>query len=164
VEIRPAIDGDLAGVNDVYNHYVRTHHATFDVEPISLDARREWASHFGVTGRHRLLVAVDGATVLGYATSSVFRDRSAYDRTVETSVYIAPDATGRGIGRAMYGALFAALDGEDVHRAIAGIAVPNPLSVALHERVGFTKVGHLTEVGWKFDRWWDVAWYEKPLG
>lgn len=163
MDIRPAGDAELAGINEIYNHYVLTHSATFDLEPVSLDGRREWASHYAATGRYRLLVAVDGPTVLGYATSSVFRDRRAYDRTIETSVYIAPDATGRGVGRALYDALFAALDGEDLHRAIAGIALPNPPSVALHERVGFTKVGHLTEVGWKFDRWWDVAFYEKPL-
>ena len=164
MDIRPPSDADLAGINEIYNHYVRTHQATFDVEPISLDARREWASHYAATGRHRLLVAVDGATVLGYATSSVFRDRPAYDRTIETSVYIAPDATGRGVGRALYDALFAALEGEDIHRAIALIAVPNPPSVTLHERIGFTKVGHITEAGWKLDRWWDVTWWEKPLG
>ena len=164
MEIRPAGDTDLAGVNDVYNHYVLTHQATFDLEPVSLETRREWSARYATTGRHRLLVAVDATSVLGYATSSVFRDRPAYDRTVETSVYIAPDSCGRGVGRALYEALFTALEGEDLHRAVALIAVPNPASVAIHERFGFTNVGRITEAGWKLDRWWDITWWEKPLG
>ena len=164
MEIRHATDADLDGINDVYNFYVLNHQATFDLEPIAMEARREWASHYTAKGRHRLLVAVDDDRVLGYATSSVFRDRPAYDRTVETSAYLAPDACGRGIGTALYDALFAELSSEDVHRAIALIAVPNPASIALHERSGFTKAGHITEAGWKLDRWWDITWWEKPLG
>ena len=163
MEIRSAVDADLAGVNDVYNFYAVNHQATFDLEPVSMEARREWASHYAATGRHRLLVAVDGAPVLGYATSSAFRDRPAYDRTIETSVYLAPDACRRGVGTALYDALFTALDGEGLHRAIALIAVPNPASVAIHERFGFTKAGQISEAGWKLDRWWDITWWEKPL-
>lgn len=163
MDIRPADTADLAGINDVYNYYAVNHQATFDLEPISMQARRAWASHYAATGRHRLLVAVDGATVLGFATSSVFRDRPAYDRTIETSVYLAPNACGRGVGTALYDALFTALEGEGLHRAIALIAVPNPPSIALHERFGFTKVGHISEAGWKLDRWWDITWWEKPL-
>jgi phosphinothricin acetyltransferase len=70
----------------------------------------------------------------------------------------------RGAGSRLYDGLFKALEGEDVHRAYAGIALPNPASIALHERFGFKRVAHLTEQGRKFDRFWDVAWYEKPIG
>jgi phosphinothricin acetyltransferase len=83
---------------------------------------------------------------------------------VETSVYLAPDAVGRGAGTRLYEKLFKALEGEDVHRAYAGIALPNPASVGLHERFGFKRAGHFTEQGRKFGRYWDVAWYEKALG
>src|SRR5436305_492982 len=102
--------------------------------------------------------------VLGYATSSEFKDKGAYDPSVETSVYLREDAAGRGVGGLLYEALFAALANEDVHRAYAGIALPNPASIALHERFGFRKVAHFTEVGRKFGQWWDVAWYERPVG
>ena len=83
---------------------------------------------------------------------------------METSVYLAPGATGKGTGGTLYAELFKAIEGEDVHRAYAGIALPNPASIALHEKFGFKRVALFTEHGRKFGRYWDVAWYEKPLG
>ena len=164
LEVRPATADDLSTVNDIYNQYVVEAHYTFDVEPMTMEARRDWFTHYGETGRHRLLVAVSEGRVVGYACSSRFRPKPAYDTSVETSVYLAPDAVGRGAGARLYEKLFRALEGEDVHRAYAGIALPNPASVGLHERFGFKRVGHFTEQGRKFGRYWDVAWYEKPLG
>jgi phosphinothricin acetyltransferase len=163
VKVRPAAADDLSAVNDIYNQYVVEAHYTFDVEPMSMEARHEWFTHYGETGRHRLLVAVSEARVIGYACSSRFRSKPAYETSVETSVYLASDAIGRGAGALLYEKLFKALEGEDVHRAYAGIALPNPASVGLHERFGFKRVGHFTEQGRKFGRYWDVAWYEKPL-
>lgn len=153
----------MAAIVGVYNHWVRESPATFDLEPFTMDERREWFSHYAPTGRHRLLVAEDDGGVVGYATSSRYRPKAAYDPSVETSVYLAPGATGRGIGTALYEALFASLAGEDVHRAYAGIVLPNDASVALHKRFGFRQVALYTEQGRKFGRWWDVAWFEKPL-
>ncbi|MEU6230036.1 N-acetyltransferase family protein, partial [Streptomyces sp. NPDC047042] len=95
--------------------------------------------------------------------SGPFRAKPAYGTTVEVTVYLAPDAGGRGIGTLLYKALFEALAGEDVHRALAGIVTPNEASVRLHERFGFRYVGTYREVGRKFGRYWDVAWYEKDL-
>jgi phosphinothricin acetyltransferase len=164
VVVRPAEDGDLEPLNEIYNQYVRDSHSTFDRAPLTLDARREWFTHYGPTGRHRVLVASAGGTVIGYASSSRFRDKAAYETSVETSVYLAPDSIGIGVGTKLYTSLFKQLELEDVHRALAGIGLPNPASVALHERFGFKKVAHFTEVGRKFDRYWDVAWFEKPLG
>jgi phosphinothricin acetyltransferase len=164
VLIRPALEGDLGSLNDLYNHYVRETPITFDIEPITMDQRRAWFGHYDVVGRHRLLVAVDDDRVLGYATSSPWHDRHAYETSVETSIYLAPDATGRGIGTALYARLFEELDGEDVHRAYGGMTIPNPASIALHERFGFDRVAYFTEQGRKFGRYWDVAMYEKPLG
>jgi phosphinothricin acetyltransferase len=163
VSVRPAVEADLEQLNAVYNHYVAETHFTFDIEPMSGEARREWFGHYAAVGRHRVLVAVSGDSVVGYATSSRFRTKPAYLTSVETSVYLAPDAVGRGAGSMLYQALFKALEGEDVHRAYAGIALPNPASVALHERFAFKRVAHFTEQGRKFDRYWDVAWFEKPL-
>jgi len=163
VEVRPAAAHDLKAVNDLYNLYVRETHYTFDLEPITMDARQEWFTHYATTGRHRLLVAVSGGRVIGYASSSRFRPKPGYDTSIETSVYLVPESVGRGAGSRLYEELFKCVEGEDLHRAYAGIALPNPASVALHERFGFKRVAHFTEQGRKFERFWDVAWYEKPL-
>ena len=161
--VRPAASEDLGSLNDVYNEYVVQSHATFDVEPTTTDWRQEWFAHHGYTGRYRVMVAVADGRVIGYASSSRFRPKPAYETSIEVSVYVAGEAVGRGVGSQLYKSLFAALRGEDVHRAYAGIALPNPASVALHERFGFKKVAHFTEQGRKFGRYWDVAWYEKAL-
>jgi phosphinothricin acetyltransferase len=165
LEVRSAIVDDLCALTDIYNHYVVTSPTTFDIRARSIEETREWFTHYAVTGRYRLLVTVEreGGAVLGYATSSRFRDRPAYATSVETSVYVHPRSRGHGVGSALYRALFDQLRGEDVHRAFAGIAVPNDPSVALHERFGFRVVGTYTEVGRKFGRYWDVLWMEKAL-
>ena len=163
--IRPATDGDLEAINDLYNHYVQETHVTFDEEPVTMEARREWFSHYGASGRHRLFVATrEEGHVIGYASSSRFRPKPGYATSVETSIYVAPEATGKGFGLKLYTALFQALEGQDLHRAYAGIALPNPASIALHERFGFKRVAHFSEQGRKFGRYWDVDWFEKPLG
>lgn len=162
--IRPGVEADLDGLNDLYNHYVVHTAATFDLDPVTMDERRAWFGRYATTGRHRLLVAAGDDAVLGYVTSSPFRPKRAYETSVETTVYLRPDAVGRGLGRRLYGALFAALAGEDLHRAYAGVTQPNPASVALHRALGFHHVGTFVEQGRKFGRYWDVAWYERPLG
>ncbi len=162
-DVRPGVPGDLQALTDIYNHFVRSSHVTFDVDELTLEQRRSWLAHYADTGPHRLLVAADGDEVLGYATSSPFRPKPGYVTTVETTVYCRPDATGRGVGSALYGALFAALDGEDLHRAYAGVALPNDTSIGLHERHGFRAIGTFNEVGRKFGRYWDVRWFERDL-
>lgn len=163
VSITSATSDDLEAINDIYNHYVVTSAVTFDVEPRSMAWRWEWFSSFRERGRYRLLAARDGGDVLGYAATVKYRVKAAYETSVETSVYVAPDHTGRGIGHRLYQALFAELEGEDVHRAFAGIVMPNPASVRLHERFGFRRVGYFTEQGRKLGHFWDVAWYERPF-
>jgi phosphinothricin acetyltransferase len=162
--VRPATIDDLEAINDIYNHYVAESHVTFDDTPMTLEARCEWFTHYAPTGRHRVLVAVDAGRVTGYASSSRFRPKPGYLTSVETSVYLSPDATGLGTGTRLYEALFRALEGEDLHRAYAGIALPNPESIGLHEKFGFKRVAHFTEQGRKFGRYWDVDWFEKPIG
>jgi phosphinothricin acetyltransferase len=163
VIVRPAAADDLERINAIYNHYVLHSQATFDVEPITMEARRDWFSHYSTSGWHRVLVAEDDGIVLGFATSSPFRPRAAYATSIETSVYCDPDKIGLGIGSNLYERLFDDLKDEDIHRAYAGISLPNDSSVSLHERFGFVKVGEYTEVGRKFDRYWNVALYERPL-
>ncbi len=163
VRVRAATKDDLDAINDIYNHYVLEAHYTFDLEPTSLEQRREWFSHYHSTGRHRLFVAVEDGSVVGFASSSRFKERPAYQTSVETSAYLAPELVGKGAGSRLYKALFDSLEGEDVHRAYGGIALPNPASIALHEKFGFKRVALFTEQGRKFGRYWDVAWYEKAL-
>ena len=164
ITVRHASEQDLAQLNDIYNRYVIETHFTFDIEPMTREARREWFEHYSATGRHRVVVGLSDSSVIGYACSSRWRPKPAYETSVETSIYVAPDAVGRGIGTRLYEELFKQLQGEDVHRAYAGIALPNQASIALHERFGFKRVAHFTEQGRKFDRYWDVGFYEKPLG
>ncbi|MFE2235933.1 N-acetyltransferase family protein [Streptomyces sp. JL2001] len=168
VQVRPGAEGDLASLTELYNHYVRETAITFDTVPFTAEQRLPWLRSHPEDGPHRLLVAqdaVEGAPdrVLGYATSSPFRPKPAYSTSVEVSVYLTPHAAGRGIGTLLYERLFAALATEDVHRAYAGIALPNEASVRLHARFGFRHIGTYGEVGRKFGRYWDVAWYEKRL-
>jgi phosphinothricin acetyltransferase len=161
--VRSASASDLPALTDIYNYYIANSTITFDLAPFTTDRRRAWFDAHATSGRHRLLVAEDEGTVVGYATSSAWRPKAAYDTTVESSVYCRADAVGRGVGSLLYGALFEALAAEDVHRAVAGIALPNPASIALHKRFGFREVGVFTQVGRKFGNYWDVAWFERPF-
>ena len=165
VKVRPGTEADLEALTDIYNRYIRTTPVTFDTEPFTPDQRRPWLLAHPEDGPYRLLVAeeVSAGRVLGYATSSPFRPKAAYSTSVEVTVYCAPDVGGRGIGTLLYRALFEALEGEDVHRAYAGVALPNEASVRLHTRFGFVPIGTYHEVGRKFGRYYDVAWYEKAL-
>jgi phosphinothricin acetyltransferase len=163
VVVRPAEARDLARLNNLYNHYIVNTAITFDLEPWSLEEREEWFGRYATTGRHRLLVAEAGDAVLGYASTSQFRPRRAYETTVEVSVVCAPEAVGLGIGQRLYDVLFESVRGEDIHLAIAAITLPNEASCALHERWGFTRLCVLREVGRKFGQYWDVVWYEKKM-
>ena len=162
ISIRPAVPADLPRLTQIYNHYVLHTPVTFDIEPYTVERRETWFHQFRPTGRHRLLVAEESGRVLGYAGTMRWRPKAAYDTTVETTIYCAPEAIGKGVGSQLYGALFEALKDEDVHRFVAGYTLPNPVSAALHERFGFNAVGIFPEVGRKFGRYWDVAWSERP--
>jgi phosphinothricin acetyltransferase len=161
--VRGAMSDDLPAMTAIYNHYVRTSPATFHLEPVSIEDRREWMSRYADAGPHRLLVAILGDAIAGYATSGKLREKPGYLTSVETTVYVHPDLQARGVGARLYAALFEALAGEDVHRAYAAIVLPNPASVALHTRFGFAPVGMYREAGRKFGRYWDVQWFERPV-
>jgi phosphinothricin acetyltransferase len=163
VVIRSAIRGDLPRLTELYNYYVVHTPITFDREPYTVEQRETWFSQFGATGRHRLLIAEQDGRVLGYAGTTRFRPKAAYETTVETTIYCAQQAIGKGIGSRLYGALFQALKDEDIHRIVAGYTLPNPASAALHERFGFKPVGIFSENGRKFGRYWDVCWIERPV-
>lgn len=161
--IRRAEERDLPALLDIYNYYVLNTHITFDVEPRTLAQRQEWFSHFSHAGRYQCFVAVRDDHPIGWASSHPFKNRAAYDTSVETSVYLVNPEKGRGIGRGLYEALFAALSREDVHRAFGGIAQPNEASVRLHLALGFIRAGLFEEVGRKFGKYWNVSWYQRAM-
>ncbi len=161
VQIRPAERRDLARLTEIYNYYVIHTPVTFDVEPYTVERREQWFAQFAATGRHRLLVAESAERVVGYAGSTRFRPKAAYETTVETTIYCAPEAAGNGIGGRLYGALFEILRGEDIHRFVAGYALPNPATATIHEKFGFKVVGVFSENGRKFGKYWDVCWTER---
>jgi phosphinothricin acetyltransferase len=161
--VRPARAADIPRLTEIYNHYVVNSPITFDLEPYTVERRMQWFSQFGLTGRHRLLVVEEDALVLGYAGTTRFRHKAAYDTTVETTIYSSADNTRKGLGSMLYSALFEAIANEDIHRIVAGFTVPNPASQALHQRFGFKLIGVFREVGRKFGRYHDVAWNERPL-
>lgn len=163
-QVRRAAPGDAAALTVIYNHYIRDTPATFDIAEKSVAETTAWLNQFSDTGRYQCFVAQDAGRVIGWASSHPYGERAAYAPTIRVSIYLAPGATGQGAGRRLYQALFAALEDQDIHRAYAGIVLPNAASVALHRAFGFEPVGIYGEVGRKFGRYWDVAAYLRPMG
>ena len=131
--------------------------------PLQLDAVHDWIAGFAATGPFRLLVARDGQRLLGYCSSQSYRAHPAFARTIETSVYVAPDATGVGVGSALYGRLFADLADQGLHRAVVGIALPNEASIRLHARHGFRPVGVFDEYAHKNGRAISSQWMQRAM-
>jgi len=163
-KIRTAVIEDLAALTELYNYYIANTATTFDIEPYTLESRGVWFAQFAPTGRHQLLVVEEMGDVLGYACSGQFKPKQAYETSVEVSIYLKPNTQGRGLGRALYTELFKRLEVEDVHRAYAGITLPNDASLIIHQKFGFESVGVFREVGRKFDKYWDVEMLEKAMG
>lgn len=162
VRVRDATADDAAACAALYAPYVLTTAATFETEPpdAAETARRIAASQRD----HAWLVLLDGEEVVGEAHATPFRSRPAYRWTCETTVYLAARATGRGLGRLLYGALLDRLAARGLLTATAVVALPNPASEALHAALGFAPVGAFARAGWKLGAWRDVAWYQRPLG
>jgi len=159
--IRPALVTDLPRLTEIYNHYIIHTPVTFDTRPYTVEERIAWFQQFGETGRYRMLVAELDGKVAAYAGTTRFRPKPAYDTTVETTIYCAPESAGQGLGVRLYAALFHSLENENVHRIVAGYVPPNPASQALHKHFGFQAVGTFSETGFKFGRYWDVCWVER---
>ena len=159
--IRPATADDAAAIVDIYNHYILNTVVSFEEEAVSVAEIQDRMKRF--TARFPWLVYEEDGRVLGYAYAAPWHTRASYRNTAESTVYLAQGAAGRGLGSQLYGELFERLHSLKVHAVMAGITLPNPASVALHEKMGFEKVGHHKEVGWKFDRWIDVGYWQLLL-
>lgn len=156
--IRDVQSSDAESIRSIYNHYIRESVVTFEEEPISVTEILERIDM--ATKDLPWLVFEEEGGILGYAYASKWKGRLAYRYTVESTVYLSKKAIGKGIGTKLYKALIDRLANLAYHSVIGGIALPNPASVALHEKLGFEKVAHFKQVGWKMDRWVDVGYWE----
>ena len=161
ITLRPATPHDAAACAAIYAPYVRDTVITFEVDPpcaAEMATRIETASIL-----HAWLVLEQAGEVLGYANAGPHMARAAYDRTAFVGIYMAPKACGRGLGRRLYTALIDDLAAKGFHALLGCITLPNAPSIALHQALGFTQVGHFREVGWKQDRWLDTGWWQRLL-
>lgn len=160
--IRDAIKGDSEAIAQIYNHYIENTAISFEEKPVS-----------GSDIQHRIekvqgaslpwLVAVKEGGVVGYAYATQWKERSAYRFSVEVSVYLSSQVQGRGLGANLYEALFSKLKESEIHTVIGGITLPNTASVALHKKMGMKKVAHFEKVGFKFNQWHDVGYWQLNL-
>ncbi len=161
---RRATPADVDALDAIYGHAAHTSTATFDITAPPADY---WLTRIrsAEPGDHVVVAHRDGddGRALGFAYSGAFRPRPAYRFTRESSIYLAPDVTGRGLGGALYAVLLDLLRADGMHLAVAVVAGPNAASHALHRSAGFQEVGTLHEVGRKFDRWVDTTWYQLRL-
>jgi phosphinothricin acetyltransferase len=161
VTIRLASANDCGAIAAIYNYYVLESTISFEEEAVSVE---EMTARFGETSAALpWLVAVDGVRILGYAYASKWKGRCAYRYSAEATVYLEKGSSGQGLGTRLYTALFDILRAQGLHTVIGGIALPNPASVALHEKMGLKKAAHFSEVGFKFGRWIDVGYWQAPL-
>ncbi|MGK5040851.1 arsinothricin resistance N-acetyltransferase ArsN1 family B [Janthinobacterium sp. GB1R12] len=160
--IRSATISDAAMIAAIYNHYVGSTTITFEEQAVDVD---EMAQRISSVGAQLPWFAFErDGQVLGYAYATPWRVRSAYRFSVESTVYVARDCVGQGIGRQLYAALIDELRRRQLQVVIGGIAQPNDASVALHELLGFEKVAMFKRVGRKFDQWIDVGYWELQIG
>jgi L-amino acid N-acyltransferase YncA len=159
--IRSAQPSDASRLCEIYNHFVTSSCISFEEIPVTAE---EMSQRIETTcAKFPWLVYEHESVIVGYAYASAWRVRSAYRFSAESTVYIAPEFARRGIGNALYTNLLELLRKDGIEIVLGGIALPNTASVALHEKIGFEKVAHLKRVGWKFNQWHDVGYWEIML-
>jgi phosphinothricin acetyltransferase len=162
--IREATSDDLDEINTIYNSYIVDSHTSFDTDPWTSTQRREWfAKYERGAGRYRVLVLEQAGQVVGFASSGPFRDKAAYDTSVETTIVLGESATGKGWGNELFAALLDLLAFSGVHRAYALIALPNEPSIRVHERHGYVSIGTMNEVGHKLGAFHSVHLMERKF-
>lgn len=159
--IRTTTSADAPAICVIYNHYVTDTIVTFEEQPVTAAEMRSRMD--AVLEKLPWLVLEHDGEIAGYAYASPWKSRAGYRLTVESSIYLAPAHIGRGFGSALYQSLLDNLRVRNIHCVIGGAALPNAASVALHEKLGFTQVAHFRENGFKFDRWIDVAYWQRLL-
>lgn len=160
--VRPAAVSDAAAILDVYRNFILNTTVTFEEEVPGVEQYRERMN--GIMAEYPFLVCEDGGRVAGFAYAHRHQSRSAYRYGAELSIYLRPHYTNLGIGRAMSEAIAQLLRMQGVQTLYSAVSVPNAASEALHDSMGFTRVGLWKNTGYKKGRWLDIAWYELPLG
>jgi L-amino acid N-acyltransferase YncA len=160
--IRPAVMSDTEAIARIYNYYILNTIVTFEEQAVSALEMAERLKAVEAAS-FPWLVSERANQVVGYAYAGKWHGRSAYRYSAECTVYVDPAARRQGIGTALYNALFALLRNKPIHAVIGGIALPNEASIALHEKFGLKKVAHFKEVGFKFNRWIDVGFWQVVL-
>jgi phosphinothricin acetyltransferase len=163
IKIRLATPLDAREICDIYNPYVKYTAVTFEESPVSED---EMASRIeSKLKTHAWLVAEDESNkaILGYAYAGTWRERQAYRHTAEVTVYVKEGSHGNGIGKALYQELLSLMKEKHYNVLVAGIALPNEKSIGVHEALGFKKVAHFSNVGYKFKKWMDIGFWECQL-
>ena len=164
VEIRPGDAGDCEAINRLFNQYIENTAVNFDLAPWPLEKRREWLDNFNAEGSpYRLLVGEVDGVFAGFACNTKFRPKAAYDRTTEITVYVEDAFEGHGLGQDLLEDLIQLISAYNFHRICGVITLPNPASVRLHEKLGFSLAGEFDEIGWKFDRYHTVAMYQRAV-
>jgi phosphinothricin acetyltransferase len=162
IKITAGTEGDLAPIVGILNYTAAHSIARFETRPVSVAERRDWFGQFAATGPYRLVVARGADRVLGYACSQRYRDHEAFRETVEVSIALDVSSRSQGVGTALYRALFDSLAREpSVHVALAGIALPNDASIALHRKFGFTEVGTFREYAIKNGQYLSSVWMQR---
>jgi L-amino acid N-acyltransferase len=161
--VRDATEADLPGLVAIYNEVIATSTAIYSSEPVTLGNRLEWWRTRVAQG-YPVLVAADASGVMGFASFGDFRTWPGYRFTVEHSVHVRADCRGQGVGTELLQALLPRAAACDKHVMIGGVDAANAASIRFHERLGFTQVGHLREVGYKFERWLDLVFLQRRLG
>jgi len=152
---------DAAQICSIYNYYIQNTTITFEEIDLSETEMSERIEK--ISSKFPYLVYIEGENIIGYAYATEWRVRAAYKNSVETTVYLKQGHEGKGIGKQLYSELIKQIDKKGFHVIIGGIALPNHASIALHEKLGFVKVAHFKEVGYKFQKWVDVGYWELIL-
>lgn len=149
---------DAAQIAGIYNYYILNTHHTFETEPLSAEEMRERIAEFSANFPY--LAAEEDGEIQGYVFAAQFKMRQAYEHSVEASIYVRHQAKQKGVGSKLYEKFLSELAETDVHAIMAGISLPNDASVRFHQKLGFEKVAHFKEVGYKLGRWVDVGFWE----
>ncbi|NOH71955.1 N-acetyltransferase family protein [Vibrio pectenicida] len=163
METRAGKLSDVAAITDIFNFHIEHTNARFEECAYTQENRQNWFSQFSCNSKHQLFVATINGELLGFACSQPYRDISAFEDTVEVTVYLVSTAKGKGVGSKLYSKLFSSISDYGVHRVLSGIALPNDASIALHKRFGFREVGVFNEYAKKNGQYISSIWLEKSL-
>ena len=161
--IRAVQEQDAKAISDIYNYYIENTVITFEEDTVSTQDINKRMAATQLANLPWLVVEGELGKILGYAYASKWRERFSYRFSVEVTVYLSPKQSGKGLGTQLYQALFAELKSRNIHSVIGGITLPNAASVAVHEKFSMKKVAHFKEIGFKFDQWLDVGYWQGTL-